>query len=409
MSKGSAGIPALHLTTLNKLIDMTPPPADVYFSNLFPAVQYPSDQIEWEVIYGSGGMTPFIAPGSSAPTIGGDGIGYGAASCAFMAEKTFLDEQILNNLRKAGTDRVLETAQAQLTRRFMKLKNRCTNRREWMMAKMLIDGAISYQDTRGMKLSVSFGIPTQNLITLTGNNVWGTGSTRNPTKDLFETHEFLADQYGYKPEYHIMNTATLKLLMFDSNIVDLAKNAAFGTGNPTGTNGVKIIAELLGIGNLIVNDNMFEIQAWLTSAITGTSTTELYIDDASDFEVGGKIRISDLNTPQTWETRTISAVNKATNTVTVSAAPTASYVAGRCKIVMRKKYVPDNKILMFTKTLDGMNIAEMMEAPHTLDRRWGMTTDTWDDRDPAGTWMKIEDKCFPVLYRPEAISVLTVA
>lgn len=25
MSKGSAGIPALHLTTLNKLIDMTPP------------------------------------------------------------------------------------------------------------------------------------------------------------------------------------------------------------------------------------------------------------------------------------------------------------------------------------------------------------------------------------------------
>lgn len=48
MSKGSAGIPALHLTTLNKLIDMTPPPANVYFSNLFPAVQYPSDQIEWE-------------------------------------------------------------------------------------------------------------------------------------------------------------------------------------------------------------------------------------------------------------------------------------------------------------------------------------------------------------------------
>lgn len=165
----------------------------------------------------------------------------------------------------------------------MKLKNRCTNRREWMMAKMLIDGAISYQDTRGMKLSVSFGIPTQNLITITGTNVWGTGSTRNPTKDLFETHEFLADQYGYKPEYHIMNTTTLKLLMFDSNIADLAKNAAFGTGNPTGTNGVKIIAELLGIGNLIVNDNMFEIQSWLTGAITGTSTTEIYIEDASDF------------------------------------------------------------------------------------------------------------------------------
>ena len=409
MAKGSAGIPALHLTTLNKLIDMTPKPADMFFSNLFPTKQYPSDQIEWEIEYGSGGMTPFIAPGSSAPTIGGDGIGYGAASCAMMAEKSFLDERILNNLRKVGTDRVKETAQAQVAKRFMKLKNRNVNRREWMMAKMLMEGAITYQDIRGLKLSVSFGIPTQNLITLTGNDVWGTGSTRNPTKALFEVHEFLSDQYGYKPTYHIMNSATMKLLMFDEKIADLAKNAAFGTGNPMGTNGQRVVAELLGLGNLIVLDNQFEVQSWLTAAITGGSTTVISIEDATDFEVGGKVRISDMNTPTIWETKTISAVDKVNNTITVSVAPTASYVAGRAKILMRKKYIPDNKILMYTPTIDGMGIAEMMEAPHEVDGRFGMTSDTWDDRDPSGTWMMIRDMCFPVLYRPEAISVLTVA
>lgn len=71
----------------------------------------------------------------------------------------------------------------------------------------------------------------------------------------------------------------------------------------------------------------------------GGSTTTISIEDATDFEAGGKVRISDMNTPTVWETKTISAVDKVNNTITVSVAPTSSYVAGRAGILMRKKYI----------------------------------------------------------------------
>lgn len=407
-SKGSAGIPALHLTTLNKLIDLTPNPQELYFTNLFPSVQYPSDQIEWEVVYGSAGMTPFVTPGSIAPTIAGDGIGYGSASCAMMAEKSFLDVELLNNLRKVGTDRVYETAAAQVARRSLKLRARCINRREWMIAKMMTDGAITYQDKKGMNISVSFGIPTQNIITITGNNVWGTGSTRNPVRDIFDVKRLLADEYGLAPTVFICNSTTLRLMLFDTNIQDLLKASNFGQGDLF-ARPAPVLASLLGIGELRVMDTMFEVQEWLTGNVTGGSTTTIPVENASDMEAGGKLRFIDVRTPHKWETATISSVDKLNNTVTIAVAPTNSYVGGRDKVVMRKKYIADNKILMFTPTVNGDNIAEVMEAPHTLDRRWGMTTSTWDVHDPEGTWLRIEDKSFPVLYYPHAVASLTVA
>lgn len=412
MAKGSAGIPSLHLTTLNKVIDYTKAPSELYFTNLFPAIQYPSDQIEWETLYGSVGMTPFVAPGSISPTVGGDGIGHGSASCAFMAEKTFLDETLLNNLRQVGTDRTYETAQSQLTRRFNKLRNRCINRREWMVSKMMTEGAISYQNAKGIKMSVSYGIPSQNLITLTGNYVWGTGSSRNPAQAIFDVKRLLADEYGYAPSVYMMNSTTMKLLMFDSAIQDLLKSSAYGSPGPRSIGDPKYqmaIAELLGIGNLTVYDVMYEVESYITANVTGGSTTTVYVEDASDFEVGAKLRFVNSTTPNTWETQTVTAVDKINNTVTVGTAPTNSYTMRRDRVVARKKFIADNKILMFTPMLEGMPIAEIMEAPHGVDRRWGMTSKTWDDNDPEGTWLKIEDKCFPVLYRPEAVSVLTVA
>jgi hypothetical protein len=90
--KGSQGIPALQLVTLNKLISMFVRPPSNFFTNLFPSQQYDSDAIEWEIEYGSGGMTPFVAPGAVAPAIGIDGIGSGSAKAAFWKEKMYFDE-----------------------------------------------------------------------------------------------------------------------------------------------------------------------------------------------------------------------------------------------------------------------------------------------------------------------------
>jgi len=73
--KGSAGISALELVTLNKLISKFDRAPSMFFSSLFPTQPYDSDAIKWEIEYGSAGMTPFVAPGSIAPMVGIDGIG----------------------------------------------------------------------------------------------------------------------------------------------------------------------------------------------------------------------------------------------------------------------------------------------------------------------------------------------
>ena len=59
--KGSAGIPILQLVVLNRLIErMTKAPTG-FFRSLFSSFQNDSDAITWEVVFGSGGMTPLDA------------------------------------------------------------------------------------------------------------------------------------------------------------------------------------------------------------------------------------------------------------------------------------------------------------------------------------------------------------
>jgi len=408
MPKGADAIPALHLTTLNALVSKVPPAPNLLFSGMFPAINYPSDQIEWEIEYGSGGMTPFVAPGAQAPTVGLDGIGKGSAAAAFWKEKTYLDEVILNNLRLPGTHETKMTAQRQIAKQAVKLTRRNQRRREWMVAKMLTEGAITYQSKGGLRFSVDYAIPTQNKITLAGNYVWGTGSSRNPVKDIFEVKELIADNYGYTVSDVFLNTATLKLLLFDANIQDLLKKSTFGDGDLF-ANPARVLAELLGIGTLTLYDEVFEVQAYPTAAVTGGSTTVVSVDDATDFEVGGKLRFKNLATPDSYEEKTITAVSKTANTVTVSAAPTSSYAVGSSQVTMKKKFVADNKVLMFSRTIDGDSIAEFLQAPFGLSGRFGRFADTKDEWDPEGVWLRVQDKGLPVLKHPEAVVSLTVA
>ena len=88
--KGSQGIPELQLVTLNKLIRKFPNAPSLYFTNMFASPNYESDSIEWDFEYGSAGMTPFVAPGSPAPSIGLDGIGKAEAKAAFREAASHL-------------------------------------------------------------------------------------------------------------------------------------------------------------------------------------------------------------------------------------------------------------------------------------------------------------------------------
>jgi hypothetical protein len=406
--KGSEGIPALKLTVLNKLIRKFPTAPTMFFSNMFPSQNYDSDNIRWEIEYGSAGMTPFVAPGAPAPAIGLDGVGEASAKAAYFKEKMYFDEEFLNNLREPGTTAKYLTAERQLARGMQKLRNRCDRRREWMMSQMVTQGGFSYLAKGGTRLSVSYGIPESHLVTLGTDRQWDTGTKKNPVEDIFDAKTTLQDDAGVTPKYAMLNSNLLKLLVLDKDIQALLQKSAFGNGDLF-ANPSQVIGSLLGVGNIQVYDETFEVTGWLLSNVTGGSSTDIVVDNAADFEVGGTLRLIDMSEASSWEDRKITAVNVSTNTITVASAPTNSYIAGEDKVIMRKKFIDDDTFLIFSDTsADGMKIAEFMQAPYGLERQWGMNVDKKDEWDPDGTWTREQDKGLPVLYYPDTIYRLKV-
>jgi hypothetical protein len=404
--KGTAGIPALQLVTLNKLISGMDKTPSNFFSNQFPSVPYPSDAIQWEIEYASGGMTPFVAPGSVAPTVGVDGISQGSAKAAYFKEKMYFDEEFLNNLRQPGTSATYQTAERQLAKGMKKLRYRCERRREWMWAQAIINGTLNYTMPSGAKIAISYGIPSTHFVTLDAAHRWTDGASRNPVSDIFDGKTVLSTDAGVSPTRCVMNSKLLGLLMLDSKIQALLAKSAFGSGDLF-ANPEKVIANLLGIGGLTVYDDLYEVQAFITGAVTGGATTAIPVDDATDFEVGGVLRFYNLSKYNTWEDRTITAVDPVASTVTVASAPTSSYVVGRDKVIMRKKFIMDNQFLMYSDTADGSKIGEFLEAPFGLDRHWGFFADTNNEWDPEGVWLRVQDKGLPVLYRPDTTYMIT--
>lgn len=401
--KGTSGIPALQLVTLNKLISKIDKAPANFFSNLFASVPYPSDAIEWEIEYASGGMTPFVAPGSVAPTVGIDGVSKGSAKAAYWKEKMYYDEEFLNNLRQPGTTATYQTAERQLAKGVKKLRYRCERRREWMCSQMMINGALNYSVPGGAKVAISYGVPTTHSITLdpTTRN-WKTGTARNPVEDIFDAKTVLTTDAGVTPNYAMLNSELLKVLVLDSKVQALLEKSAFGNGDLF-SRPKEVIGALLGIGNLTIYDELYEVQ----SGITSISTVTIGVEDASDFEVGGTVRFVNMKLYNVWEDQIITAVDNVNSTITVDYATSATFVVGRDKVVMRKKFIMDNQFLLFSDNADGEKIAEFMEAPYGLDRHWGFYADTETEWDPEGLWMRVQDKGLPVLYHPDATYKIT--
>jgi len=404
--KGTAGIPSLHLEVLNKLVTKFERPPSTFFSSLFPSTNYDSDTIKWELEYNSGGMTPFVAPGSVAPAIGLDGIGEASAKCAYMKEKMFFGEDFLNNLREPGTSATYQTAERNLSRGLRKLSNRIDRRREWMMAQMVMNGSLSYKMQGGTELSVSYGVPATHRIQLASGDHWDAGgATQNVIRDIYDAKTLLADDAGVQPKFAVCNSTQLKYLIQSSAIQTLLAKSAFGNGDLFANPG-PVLASLLGVGSIVVYDELYEVTGWITSAVTASDTT-IYLDDVSDFETGSKARFFDMSEYNTYEDKAITAVDKAAGTITV-AAVTGAYKAREDRVIMRKKFIPDNVFMLFSDTdANGEKVAEFMQAPYGMNRTYGKYSDTKDEWDPDGVWLRVQDKGLPVLYHPDCSIIIT--
>lgn len=405
---GKAQIADLRLERLQGLISSYMTAPNLVLTKLFGSPENEdSDNFTWESQVGNRGMTPFASPTAPAPATAPVGIGKHSAMVAFWKEKLYLGEQELNNLRQPGTTATYWSAKARLARETAMLRNRSDRRKEWMFAKMLTAGSFSYVGPNTARLSVDYGVPSANKVTLGASRKWDSGSNRNMIEDIFDAKLSLQNSIGARINYAILTSEVLKYMVLDKGMQTLLAKSAFGNGdlfaNPT-----RVLAGLLDIDNFMIYDEQYQITGWLTAAVTGTSTTVVYVDDASDFVVGQTLRFHDVSAG-TYEDETISAVDPDAGTVTVSVAPTASFKAGEDKVTMTKKYIPSNVFTMFASTVEGQSIASYKQAPFGLGRTYGIQVDTKEEWDPDGLWIRVQDKGLPILYNRDAVYMLTVA
>lgn len=416
--KGLAnGIDALRLEVLNRVMGQIPASKDLFFLGLFPSNNYESDSIRWLLEYGTSGMSPFAAPGAPAPVMGDEWLfSEGSARAAFWKEKTFLDEQMLNNLREPLTQSQYMTAERQLSRKELRLKTRSDKRREWMVAQAVFEGKLTYQQEKGLKFTVDYGIPSQNQIALTGEELWikddgSMGDNAAPVESMFEVIDKYVDNVGKEPEYALTTRRIIRKLMFDSGIQELLKKSAFGEGdlfkNPN-----MVIGELLGFGGqLATYDEIYEVSSWLTSDLS-SGATDIFVEDATDFDDtanSGVLRIFNMTTPYEWEDLTITAIDRANNKITVDTGPSNGYKAQRDRVVMRRKFLTEDRISLFSTTKEGEPAAEFMNAPFGLDRYWGQKVDQHENWDPDGIWLRVRNKGLPVMYHPDMFMNFKVA
>ncbi|TRO55557.1 hypothetical protein E2P64_06880 [Candidatus Bathyarchaeota archaeon] len=417
MPRGQSDIPELRLEVLQHYFENFVTPPELILTNMFGSSNSPSSSILWESYRGGRGMTPFVPRGVPAPQVAPHGISQHRAEAAYWKEKMGFDEEFLNNLRKPGTTAEHMDAEYKLARELAQLKNRSNRRKEWMFAQMLFNSGFTYEVKEGYKASIDYEIPSANRVTLASAYYWGTGASRNVVGDIQDGKQLIADECGGKVDVALFNSSTLKLLANDTNITNLLKREAFGTGELYGNIarnvheivGVnpQILGSFLDIPRFVCYDEQYEVRSWLTAAVSGGSTTWITVDDTSDFEVGYKLRFNDQSTGN-WEERYILAVNHEEQRIQVGSPPAYSYIGGEDYVTMRKKFVPDNTFVMMATRVDGQPIAEYKQAPFGLNRHWGQYVDEHQDWDPELRWIRVQDCGIPILYQRDAMYILKV-
>ena len=406
-------IPELRLSVLTKLISrfMGDIRGKLKLSKLFGEDRYPSDKIEWEAQIGNRGMTPFSNEDAPSPRVVPTGVSAHEARAAFWKEKMYFGSSFLNNIREPGTKEKFYATKKFLARQMNMLANRCARRKEWMVAKMLSGGGFEYVDPQGKTINVDYGVPTDNLIALETARKWSDYSadtSANPVEDIMDAKIFMNNANGTEIDYAMFTSEILKLLVMAPKIQSLLAKSQFGQGDLF-ARPLQVLGNLLDIPNMVLYNEMYQVRGWLTSAVSaGAGPHTIYVDDATDFEVGSVIYIHSLRN-KTKEKLTVSAVSPTAGSVTATGTLTGGYRAKEDCVVMTRKFLPTNKFCMFSSQVEGQKIAEFMKSPFGLDRHYGTKTSRWYEDDPDGMWLRVENKGLPVLYFEDAIFNYTVA
>lgn len=400
-------IPDLRLTVLNKLVTKFMAPPNLIIRGMFPRTNYISDVIEWESQIGSRGLTPFAGEDAEAPQASVPGSAQNEAHAAYWKERTFFGSAFLNNIRRLGTDREYQQAQVTLGNQTRNLSNRSYRREEWMFAQMLFNDGFTYKDKNEVYITIDYGIPDDNKVSLSADYKWDAGTKRDIVKDIMDAKLVVSNANAGILARAFFTTEILNLMILDDGLQTLLQKSAYGNGDLF-ANPLAVIGSLIGLGNLHLYDEAYQIRAWLTTALSASTDPTVYVDNTTDFEVGGTLTTQDVSANTTEAELTIASIDSDAGTITCTGTISSSYKAVEDVVYMTRKFVPTDKFTMFADSVDGEPIAEYMAAPHMLSRKWGQQVDRKERWDPDGVHIRVSDKGLPVLKHEDAVYQLTV-
>jgi hypothetical protein len=395
-------------SSVQAIIDDTPVPEDMYFSSTFPGDQnYPDEEIKFSIFHNGEGMAPITDRGVKAPEYKGGGFSEMTVKGALINEKYVYTEEELNRTLSADPVRA-QAAEMLVMNSLDDLVRRCQMRKEWLAAQIACNaGVISYADKRGTTFSIDYNIPAANKVTLTGNYVWGTGSTRNPIGDCYDMKTRLEKYTGGKLSAVLVNSTTFANMLFeDTTLRDLMKLDAYrGQYNPMSKRW-EAFSELMDMP-FVKYDQQINVVCRMTSAV---STKTFSVDNALDLKAGATVQFcrGDENDFEVLEEEVIDSISG--DAVTLVAAPTATFVPGRDFIRAAVPFLADNRLVFMVNQFRGRPLMKWFNAPVGLgSTRYGMIPKTWMGTDPDAVKTRIQCLGVWTIATNQAFGILDVA
>jgi len=395
-------------STINEVVKDAMPDEGMYFSTKFPSqVNSPTNEIKYLMLHGTNGMAPITDRGVAAPQYRGGGASWVTQKGCLINEKIVYTEEDLNLClnpdpvaRQAAEVACLETVD-DLTRRVML-------RREWLAASIPCNkGVIAYKDQSGMTFNVNYRIPSTHKETLTGNYVWGTGSSRDPMGDVNTKMDVVRKSCGSPVTAVICNSTTFNTYIAgDTTLRDMMKNSAFrGAYNPI-TQPWEAYKDLFKVP-FVRFDQAHQVIAHMTSTIVSDKFT---VDNAIDLRAGATLQFcrGDEDNFEVVEEETISSISG--NEITLSDSPSETFVPGRDFVKATIEFLPDKRLVFMAETVGGKPLLQWNNAPMGIGAtRYGMLPKTWEGNDPDAVKTRIQWLGIWALRSNQAIATLDVA
>jgi len=215
--------PIIQYTPVELVRAMRQIPTDTTFlQDLFVKERNYTDKeyIEIDQVFGTQTIATYVSRDGDSTKIGKDGYNSKLHFAPYINEEiTYTSRDV--NVRLAGVNRYeanAEQAIAQRTAKWLQqLQGRVMRREEQQVAEALSTGKVAVSGV-DVDYEVDFGQNANNLITLAGANIWGTG-TEDKTAQMETWSALIADSGAPTADVMILGTEAAQLFLKDSTIL----------------------------------------------------------------------------------------------------------------------------------------------------------------------------------------------